>query len=84
LGKGGVLPMASHKIRCKQQLVANVLITDEAEFTRDSVVNFQNTHVWVDNNSHTTVASRHQHQFSINVCVGILDDHLLGSTVLTD
>ena len=38
---------------------------------RDGIVNFHNTHVWADKNPHTTVARRHQHWFSINVCVGI-------------
>jgi hypothetical protein len=31
---------------------------------------------------HATVASRHQHRFSINVCVGILGDQPLGPVVL--
>jgi hypothetical protein len=41
-------------------LVANILFTDEAGFTRDGIGNFHNTHVWVYGNSHTTVVSRHQ------------------------
>jgi hypothetical protein len=40
------------------------------------------SHVWVDDNPHTTVASRHQHRFSINVWVGIVRDKLLGPVVL--
>jgi hypothetical protein len=64
------------------RFVAKILFTDEAGFTRDAIVNFHNTHVWVDDNLHTTVASRHQHRFSINVCVGIVGDQLLGPFVL--
>jgi hypothetical protein len=45
-------------------------------------VNFHNTHVWLNDNPHTFVASRHQHRFSINVCVGILGDQLLGPIVV--
>jgi hypothetical protein len=45
-------------------------------------VNFHNTHVWVDDSPHTTMASRRQHRFSINVWVGILGDQLLGPVVL--
>jgi hypothetical protein len=54
------------------QFVASIVFTDEAGFTRDGIVNFHNTHIWVDDNSHTTVASRHHHRFSINVWVDIL------------
>jgi hypothetical protein len=46
------------------RFVANILFTDEVGFKRDSVVNFHNTHVWVDDNPHTTVASRNQLGFS--------------------
>jgi hypothetical protein len=40
------------------QFVANILFTDVAGFTRDDILNFHNAHVWVDNNLHTTMASR--------------------------
>jgi hypothetical protein len=52
------------------QFVANVLFTNEAGFTRDGIMHVHITHVWVDDNPHTTMASRHQHQFSINMWVG--------------
>jgi hypothetical protein len=64
------------------RFVANILFTDEAGFTRDSVVNFHNTHIWLDDNPHISVASRHQHRFSIKVWVGIVGDRLLGPVVL--
>jgi hypothetical protein len=41
------------------QFVANILFTDDAEFTRDGIVNFHSTHVWADDNPHTTVTSKH-------------------------
>jgi hypothetical protein len=62
--------------------VDNILFTDEAAFASVSIVKFHDTHVWVDDNPHITVASRHQHRFSINVWVGILGQQLLGSVVL--
>jgi hypothetical protein len=43
------------------QFAANVLFTDEAGFTRGCILKFHNTHVWMDDNLHTTVASKHQH-----------------------
>jgi hypothetical protein len=49
------------------QFVADILFTDEAGFTRECIVSFHHTHVWVDDNPHTTVAARHQHRFSVNI-----------------
>jgi hypothetical protein len=43
------------------QFVAHILFTEEAGLTTHGIVNFHNTHVWVDDNPHTTVASRHHH-----------------------
>jgi hypothetical protein len=43
------------------QFVANILFTDEEGFTRDGIMNFHDTHLRVDENPHTTMASRHQH-----------------------
>jgi hypothetical protein len=64
------------------QFVRNILIIDEAGFTRGGIVNFHATHVWMDDSPHVITASRHQHQFSINIWVGILGDQLLGPVVL--
>jgi hypothetical protein len=77
------LPMASRKMHCKHKFIAKIMFTDVAGFTRDGIGNFRNTHVWMDDNPHTTVASRHQHRFSINVWVRILDDHLSWTRCLT-
>jgi hypothetical protein len=43
------------------QPVANILFTEEAELTRDSTLNFHNTHIWVDDNHHTTTITKYQH-----------------------
>jgi hypothetical protein len=64
------------------RFVANILFTGEAGFTREGIVNFHNIHVWVDDNPHTTVASIHQHRFSISFLVGIVSGQLLGPVVL--
>jgi hypothetical protein len=47
------------------------MFVDQTGFTRYGIVNFRNTHVWLDINPHTNVASTYHHPFSINVCVGI-------------
>jgi hypothetical protein len=66
------------------QVIANILFTDGTGFRRDGIVKFHNTHLWVDDNHHTTVTSRRQHRFSMNIYVGIWGDQNLGSIVLTD
>lgn len=67
-----------HKIADNPHYLAEVLFTDEASFSRDAISNFHNTHIWADENPHAIVESRHQHQFSVNVWVGIVGEHLLG------
>jgi hypothetical protein len=65
------------KCHVNTKFAGNILFTDEAGFTRDSIEKFHNTHVRVDDSPYTTVASKHQHRFSINVWVGILGQQLL-------
>jgi hypothetical protein len=64
------------------EFVANTLFTDEAGVTRGDIVNCHNTHIWMNDNPHTTLASRHQHRFSINIWVGILHVQLLEPVAL--
>lgn len=67
-----------------QMLVENplfdrhILFTDEANFSRNSIRNFHNNHLWADENPHGIVESNHQEQFSLNVWAGIIDDYLIG------
>lgn len=58
--------------------LSRILFTDEAQFTRDGVVNFHNVHVWAEENPHEIRQSRHQEQFSINVWAGIVGDEIIG------
>jgi hypothetical protein len=70
------MPMAPNTRRCKHtQFVVKILFTDEAGFKRVGTAKFYNTHVWVYE------ASRYQHRFPINVCVGILRDQFQGLIV---
>lgn len=55
-----------------------VLFTDEASFSRDSIRNFHNNHLWADENPHGIFQANFQNQFSVNVWLGVLDDHLIG------
>lgn len=59
-----------------------IFFTDEAQFTRDGIINFHNQHVWADDNPHAVVPSRSQQRFSLNIWAGILGDTLVGPHVL--
>lgn len=41
-------------------------------------MNFHNNHVWVEENPHAITETNYQHQFSVNVWVGIVGDFLIG------
>lgn len=62
--------------------VRKILATDEAGFTREGVHNSHNTHIWSIENPHAIQENRFQEQFSVNVWMGIVDDHLIGPYVL--
>ena len=66
-----------------RELHRYILFTEESQFNRDGVNNTQNnSHVWADWNSHTTVASKFQKRFSVNVWCAVLDDQLIGPFIL--
>ena len=60
----------------------NVLVTDEACFNRTGVLNFHNLHLWAQDNPHAIRRHFYQHQFSVNVWAGIVDDQLIGPFIL--
>jgi len=64
------------------QLLTLILFTDEANFSRDAIMNFHNNHVWAEDNHHVVHEGRFQHQFSLNVWVGIIGDVLIGPVFL--
>jgi hypothetical protein len=66
------------------EFVANTLFTDEARVATGDIVNCHNTHIWMNDNPHTTLASKHQHRFSINIWVGILHVQILEPVVLSN
>lgn len=55
-----------------------ILFTDEAAFDRDGVMNFHNTHQWMEENPHAIVQKKHQQQFSCSVWGGIINNTLVG------
>ena len=61
-----------------------IMLTDEANFSRNEIKNFHNNHVWAEENPHAVVESNHQNQFSVNVWVGIVENHIIGSFFLPE
>jgi len=60
----------------------HILWTDEATFTRAGITNHRNAHIWAVENPHVIWPTTFQHQFSINVWAGMIDDLLIGPYVL--
>ena len=55
-----------------------ILVTDEAHFTREGVLNSHNSHVWAD------AARPHgfKHRYGLNIWAGFLDGRLIGPYIL--
>lgn len=62
--------------------LSHVLWTDESIFTRNGFGNIHNMHHWATQNPHVIFPCKHQHRFSINVWVGILNDRVIGPIML--
>lgn len=56
---------------------AVVLFSDEASFTREGIFNTHNAQVWAEENPHVIRRRAAQTRFSVNVCAGIIGDHLI-------
>jgi hypothetical protein len=56
--------------------LSSVLFTDEVRFGTGGIINIHNQHQWAEENHHGVIHSRHQQQFSINVCAGIVGERL--------
>jgi len=65
-----------------RELHRYILFTDELQFNHDGVNNTHNSHMWADENLHATVESNFQQRFSVNVWCAVLDDQLIGPSIL--
>jgi hypothetical protein len=59
-------------------IMPSKLFTDEAEFTRDCIINIHHQHLWAYVNTHGIILSGHQTQFPIIVGMGIPKDIMTG------
>src|SRR6195952_3782061 len=66
-----------HMLTANNRFSSKVLFTDEANFSKNAIMNFHNNHTWADENPHEIVEWHFQNQFSLNVWLGIIDDHLI-------
>jgi hypothetical protein len=55
-----------------------VLWTDEASFTRSGMCNSRNSHHWAHENPHMIRRSHFQHEFRVNVWLGVIGSHVIG------
>ena len=63
--------------------LSSVLLTDEATFGHDDVINMHNHHhLWSTDNPHGMVEASHQERFSINRWEKIIGDRLLGTVLI--
>lgn len=67
-----------HMMAHNNNFLRNILFTDEANFSRDAIVNFHNDHFWADENPHVIRESHFQQHFSLNVWAGFIGDYLIG------
>lgn len=67
-----------------QDFFRYILFCDEATFTKNASFNVHNAHYYsyVGDNPHVVQEFKHQHRFSINVWIGVVDDYLLGPVEL--
>ena len=65
-----------------RRLIPFILITDESSFTLDVVNHTHNSHRWSDKNQHAIVVRNSQYRFSVNVWCGVIDNQLIGPSVL--
>lgn len=71
-----------HQHQLNPNFTMNILVTDEAIFTRNGIHNFRNTHYWALENPHATRRTNFQQRFSVNVWAGIVNGVLIGPFIL--
>ncbi|XP_066145915.1 uncharacterized protein [Euwallacea fornicatus] len=64
-----------------QNVLHNILWSDEASFTRDKAFNIHNTHYWEYENPKVVRRTHFQHRFSVNIWAGIIGNRLIGPVV---
>jgi len=61
-----------------QNIISNILWTDESSFNNNGIVNRHNSHYWNNNNPNWTRENNAQVRWSTNVWCGIINNQLVG------
>lgn len=61
-----------------QDLLKNIIWTDECRFTNLGLFNRHNEHYWARENPHLNVPARPQHRFGFNIWVGLWRTRIVG------
>jgi hypothetical protein len=73
-----------HQHAADELFLHNILWTDKACFTPDSVFNTLNSHLWAQDNPHTICKHGYWVHFSVSVWAGITRNIVMGTCLLTD
>jgi hypothetical protein len=65
-------------IRNHEDVLQNILFTDEAQFNREGVMNSRNYHLWAESNPYATRTRNFQKKLSVNVWAGIIGGLVVG------
>uniref|UniRef100_V5I843 Transposable element Tc3 transposase n=1 Tax=Anoplophora glabripennis TaxID=217634 RepID=V5I843_ANOGL len=69
-------------LRNNLNFASKILFTDEATFQRHGLTNMHNLHSWAHENPHEVSMTTFQHNFSLNIWAGIVENVLVGPFVL--
>lgn len=61
-----------------EDIIPNILFTDESQFNREGVINSRNYHLWAESNPYATRTRNFQRQLSVNVWAGIVGKVVIG------
>lgn len=65
-------------------VLPNILWSDETTFTRNGIFNTHNSHVWETVNPRVVRRTHFQHRFSVNLWAAIIGDQLIGPIEIPD
>lgn len=71
-------------MNANNDLIENVLWTDESTFTRNGVLNRKTEHYYSDENPEVFFKTSNQKIFKFNVWAGLINDKIVGPYILPE
>jgi len=65
-----------------QNIILNILWTDESSFNNNGIVNRHNSHYWSNNNPNWTRENNAQVRWSTNIWCSIINNQLVGPLII--